>query len=339
MYRTCLTCTGDLGANDLLEFLPAGRRIAFDAATGRLWVVCVGCGKWNLVPFEQRLETIDACERLFRATPTRYATDQIGLARHRSGVTLIRVGKPVGEEFASWRYGETFRRRRRKTRLLGGASALAGATPVALQFGLREASLFPAVGFAVVIVASVTLPRLLKGAQERNESLVVRAPSTGCRQVVRRSYLQTASLMQRDGVSHLRMMVPDGPDLLYTGHAAEDTARRVLEKLNSALGKPDEIRKALFRVADLRRWGHGITLGQLAGKLAGGTRAATWYFDGHDPATMLALEMHANESIEEAALQGELKLLERQWRDADALAGIADDLVLRAGAEPPGKDF
>ena len=65
MYSTCLFCTKHLGDNDVLETLPIGRRVVFDSAKGRLWVVCRSCAKWNLVPFDTRLETIDACERIF----------------------------------------------------------------------------------------------------------------------------------------------------------------------------------------------------------------------------------------------------------------------------------
>jgi hypothetical protein len=43
---------------------------------------------------------------------------------------------------------------------------------------------------------------------------------------------------------------------------------------------------------------------------------------------ILALEMLANEQAERNWLEGELKLLERQWRDAERLAAIADSLVM-----------
>ena len=107
MYSTCLHCTRDLGRNDMVETLPIGRRLAFDADKGRLWVVCASCGKWNLVPFDTRLESIDACERLFRDTRTRYSTDNIGMAKVGDGLTLVRVGKALRPEFASWRYGSS----------------------------------------------------------------------------------------------------------------------------------------------------------------------------------------------------------------------------------------
>ncbi len=51
-----------------IEHFPVGRRLAFDAAKGRLWVVCHHCGRWNLSPLEERWEAIEECERLFRGT-------------------------------------------------------------------------------------------------------------------------------------------------------------------------------------------------------------------------------------------------------------------------------
>src|SRR5918999_1674728 len=48
MYHHCLFCQTDLGSNDSVERFPVGRRLAFDAAKGRLWVVCPRCARWNL---------------------------------------------------------------------------------------------------------------------------------------------------------------------------------------------------------------------------------------------------------------------------------------------------
>ena len=42
----------------------------------------------------------------------------------------------------------------------------------------------------------------------------------------------------------------------------------------------------------------------------------------------LALEMAAHEDTERRAMEGELKLLERQWREAEEVAAIADGLAL-----------
>ena len=66
MYRHCIYCSADLGANQALESFPVGRRVAFDAERGRLWAVCGRCGRWNLAPIEERWEAVDEAERGFR---------------------------------------------------------------------------------------------------------------------------------------------------------------------------------------------------------------------------------------------------------------------------------
>jgi hypothetical protein len=66
MFTTCYFCSADLGRNETLETMPVGRRVAFNQATGRLWVVCRQCERWNRSPPEERWEAIEACERLYR---------------------------------------------------------------------------------------------------------------------------------------------------------------------------------------------------------------------------------------------------------------------------------
>lgn len=117
MYSACLFCHDDLGTNEALESLTIGRRIAFDPNKGRLWVVCTGCGRWNLTPFEERWETLEACERIFHGTRLRVATDNIGLAQPSWGFELVRIGAALREEIAAWRYG---------TKLLSRSPSVAG---------------------------------------------------------------------------------------------------------------------------------------------------------------------------------------------------------------------
>src|SRR6267143_3726560 len=126
MYSTCLFCHTDLGANEAIEHFPVGRRLAFDASKGRLWVVCRNCERWNLTPIEERWEAIEECERSFRETKLRVSTDQIGLGRLREGLELVRIGKPLRPEFAAWRYGDQFGKRRRKNIIIGVTGLLGG---------------------------------------------------------------------------------------------------------------------------------------------------------------------------------------------------------------------
>src|SRR5437764_2027156 len=130
MYRTCLFCNSDLGHNEAVEHFPVGRRLAFDAAKGRLWVVCRKCERWNLTPLEERWEAIEECERAFRGTRLRVSTDQIGLARLREGLELVRIGDPQRPEMAAWRYGDQFGRRRRRKYLIAGGVVVVASTVV-----------------------------------------------------------------------------------------------------------------------------------------------------------------------------------------------------------------
>jgi hypothetical protein len=137
MYRTCLFCSNDLGHNEAIEHFPIGRRLAFDAAKGRLWVVCRKCERWNLTPLEERWEAIEECERAFRGTRLRLSTDEIGLARLKEGLDLVRIGDPQRPELAAWRYGDQF----------GGpcwvSSARAPSAPRGTSSTVRRSSIAP----------------------------------------------------------------------------------------------------------------------------------------------------------------------------------------------------
>jgi hypothetical protein len=112
MYKTCIYCNRKLGSNETVETFPVGRRLAFDQEKGRLWVICERCRRWNLSPLQERWDAIEECEREFRDTRLRYSTDNIGLARMKEGLELIRIGQPRRPEFAAWRYAPTHRAQR-----------------------------------------------------------------------------------------------------------------------------------------------------------------------------------------------------------------------------------
>ena len=89
MYSTCLSCHASLGANEMLEHFPIGRKVAFDPKRGRLWAVCPVCRQWNLAALDERWEALDEAERFFRAARLRTSTDHIGLARLADGSELV----------------------------------------------------------------------------------------------------------------------------------------------------------------------------------------------------------------------------------------------------------
>mgnify|MGYP007082004239 FL=1 len=97
----------------MLEHLGVGRRIAFDLARGWLWAVCPRCGRWNLCPFDERWEALDECARLSETALVQESSSDITFLRHRSGLSLMLVGRPTLGELVSWRYARNLVRRRR----------------------------------------------------------------------------------------------------------------------------------------------------------------------------------------------------------------------------------
>lgn len=349
MYSTCLHCNAALGANDVLETLPVGRRLAFDASKGRLWVVCQVCGKWNLVPFDTRLETIDACERFYRDTVTRYSTDTIGLARLRDGLELVRIGAALRPEFAAWRYGESYRRRRRKTLIAGGVgAAVVGGAVIAV--GAAGVSM-GAMGYMVM--------QLVKGGWKsgvrRQARLRLWDPEReGKIHLLEYKHVRAATLVLRGDEIELDIPRPylvgeaDRP-LTWRGGEVRTIGRRVTGGLNALAGKREQIADATELLAryhgDLGLWLRVRAQAEDTSPAAIDRKKRPPYWEHYDaPALLpklmqdeerLALEMWLNEDIERKWLEGELRMLEREWREAERIAKIADDLVLEDVS--PGK--
>ena len=351
MYSTCLFCTKDLGTNEVIETLPIGRRLAFDAAQGRLWVVCRHCAKWNLVPFESRLESIDACERLFRDTPTRYSTDNIGLARVKEGLELVRIGSAMRPEFAGWRYGEQYKRRRRNAYLMGGAG-------IAVGFGVMAA--INAAGFAVA-AGGYGSYMILKAGWEaglnRKARIKIADPASERAVKLDRANLKQATISWEHGTASLDLPYPKlkligDPMLTFGGAELQSVGRRITAGLNMLSGKGEELDEATTILAqqkgDLSKWlrirtnSHCGPYGENQGWDDPGTGSpAQWHMytrpylvlDKLPARDRLAIELWMNEDIERQWLEGELTLLEREWRQAEELAKISDALALPETAD------
>jgi hypothetical protein len=353
MYSTCLFCNKDLGRNQVLETLPIGRRIAFDPAEGRLWVVCRHCAKWNLVPFDTRLETIDACERMFRDARQRFSTDNIGLARVGDGLDLVRIGDALRPEFASWRYGAQYRRRRR-TALAVGAVGL-GATGAGL-------AALGAVGVSFASFGYLGFQMLQRGwnfGLNRRARFLVNDPADDSPLRVERWMSRRAVLAWDGGAPTLEVPVPDdrGKELRVARWGTADVrsvGRRVTGGLNVLLGRGRDIDRAVALLAerqgDLTAWlAESADRQREDGEQARTDKDDKWEEKGWNLAPLwrdythrflilerlpaserLAIELWLNEDIERTWLAGELSLLEREWRVAENLAKIADDLAVPA---------
>lgn len=341
MYSTCIFCHASLGANEAIEHFPVGRRLAFDAARGRLWAVCRKCERWNLSPLDERWEAIEECERLFAGTRMRVSTDNIGLARVADGLELVRIGSPRRPEMAAWRYGDQFGRRRVKHLAYTGigVAAVTGLFVLGPMTGIVAGSLYPLISLAN---SATTLMR-----QRRVRAQI---PIAGRIEPirVRQKQLPGVSLMQLEGQWGLRIPSRDAdaePIRLSNGRALQisrftaeggvlvvgDDALRAAAMLLPAVNDTGATRSDVqLAVRVIEQHGDAAALmSAYASKRAPYRSEAPGYPLVKLPKRVaLALEMATHEDAERRALEGELALLEAAWRDAEEVASIADDMLV-----------
>jgi hypothetical protein len=314
MYSACLYCQGHLGRNELLPRFPVGRRLAFDTARGRLWVVCGSCARWNLTALEERWEAIDECERQFRKTRIRVSTANIGLAELRDGVTLIRIGRPLWPEFAAWRYGRRFSRRRLKSGLAAGTviTGFVGATLGAALAG------FAGVAYVTAYAAGIWL-----GDEGHKRRPVTRVRINGRVHKLTQDDAEATRVFEDGGRGRygLAFHHSSGVQLLH-GPEARRVLGHVIPSLSPFGGDNGEVTGAIDLI---NRAGNADEC--INDTLQQATRQAG--FLTQLPVEMrLALEMSLQEEGERRALDGELAALEQAWREAEQIAAIADSLLL-----------
>ena len=321
MYQTCIFCNQPLGANEVVEAFPVGRRLAFDSAKGRLWAVCRKCERWNLTPLEERWEAVETCEKLFRGTRIRTSSENIGLARHPEGLELVRIGEPLRPEFAAWRYGDQFGRRRRRKMLYTtglGAVAVGGWALGGTVGGLAGAG-----GVSGILMYADMWIRHRRSIRFR--------PSDGrVRRMNRELALSTRIRPAEDDVG---FELKTGTSVLnprkqewFTGDDARRAMNAILPSINQEGGDPKTVRAAVTRI------GSHASPRQFVDTLVGLRAYTRKGIPGHvsrmPKPTRLALEMALHEEDERRALEGELWRLEQAWREAEEIAAIADDLLL-----------
>src|SRR5262249_27022846 len=81
--------------------------------------------------------------------------DNIGMARLADGTTLVRIGEPLRPEFAAWRYGDQFGRRRRRNLLVagGGVAAIGALVSAGVAAGVGIGLVGPMIGGAVNLMS------------------------------------------------------------------------------------------------------------------------------------------------------------------------------------------
>ena len=321
-------CRKPLGANQVVETFPVGRRLAFDPGRGRLWVVCRKCERWNLTPIEERWEAVEDCERIFRDTRLRVSTENIGLARHQEGLTLVRIGQPLRPEFAAWRYGDQFGRRRRKVALYSGVVIAAG---TGLAIGGLVAGVAISTSLIPVQLMSVYFNRgkRVRLQLEDGRVLVLRGYGIGLSSRIRPA--------EGDGIGFRieveRYSVRRGMETFrFEGDAAGRAAGNILAAMNAGGGTGKTVQDAVGQIETTGSAQRLISDLAAANDFKNGVGKPGWLPRMPEP-TRLALEMALHEEQERRALEGALWLLEQAWREAEEVAAIADDLLLPEGAK------
>jgi hypothetical protein len=334
MFTTCMFCNKPLGSNEVVEAFPVGRRLAFDARRGRLWVICRKCERWNLSPLEERWEAVETCEKLFRETRVRVSTDNIGLAKHSEGLELVRIGEPMRPEFAAWRYGDQFGRRRQRAIAYGaaGVAVLGGLVAGGIATGVISGAF---VGqFANFFNIWANARTLVKVKTDDGRVLKLKNPD-----------LQGTRIRPADDDVGYRLELRKGKKTeWFEGAQARRLIGQVMPQINRSGGKQQTVS---YAVKEIEHVGHPEAYLK---EVATGDRfmykGNPGYVNKMPAPTKLALEMALHEEQERRALEGELWMLERAWKEAEEIAAISDDLLLpsefgdfvernRAGADEP----
>jgi len=308
MFKTCAFCNAPFDGDGGPSGLGVGRRLAFDEWRGRLWVVCSKCSRWNLTPLDDRLERIESVARAAGGTGRVVAaTEQVALIRWQR-YDFVRVGKPQRVELATWRYGERLRTRQRERMkvvvpLSIAAIGLGIAANVAAGGGLgvfvwNLHSIVDSVYVRMVGRRRVVLPEVPICAN-CGTVMELRARHVQHARVVPDAHAEIAVVLscprcRRDGAQ-------------LTGADAVQVLRQGLTYLNVT-------RSGRRRAADAAR-----VVDQVGGpdRLLHEVARREVTLKSLRPERRLALEMAVDE-------RAEVEELERQWREAEEIAEIAD---------------
>ena len=319
-------CKQDLGSNNVVEAFPVGRRLAFDAAKGRLWVVCRRCERWNLTPLEERWEAVETCEELFRDTRVRVSSENIGLAKHPEGLELVRIGKPLRPEFAAWRYGDQFGSRRRRSIVLGTAAGIATAGGLALG---------GAIGGLIGVGAAASIGSWISNWRLLGPSTVFRPDDGRLRWMNRAGINQARLAPATDGsgfsVEAKARWFLRGKTERFDGENAVRILHAILPSINAGGGATKTVQSAVSQIEAAGQPDRFVT--RLAHRQPSRYSPAGVQMSTLLKPTRLALEMALHEEQERRALEGELWLLERAWREAEEIAAISDNLLVRKSTE------
>lgn len=317
MFTSCAFCAGEIGGDGGASGLGVGRRFAFDGWKSRAWVICQRCARWNLTPFDERLEVIAALDRMAAGGRVAATTEQVALIRV-GPYDVVRVGQPPRVEMATWRYGERIKARQREKMKV--------VVPVAIAVvGLTVAVNIAAGGSMGAFMGQIpNLSNSIYMGIVGNRKIPIESPicaRCGSVMVLRNRHVKEARL-QRGSRTDLALLLMcrrcKGEGALLEGTDAQAALRGGLTYQN--LRRSSKLKKKASEAATQVDAYGGAEL-FLARQAMREAKVGTY-----KGAEALALEMAIDEQLE-------LRELEQQWHAAEEIADIADNLLVDPAVE------
>lgn len=321
MVHNCLFCDTPFPDAETFGGFASGRRVAWDPLRGRLWAICDRCHRWTLAPIEERLEIIDSLERTARDEGRpRASTANVTLLETPTH-SLVRIGRVDLSEEAWWRYGRELRRRRRLFERRDnkiGAYTMAALATFSEAIGLTDSGI-------KIAWDGNPLVDVLRWRRFPWAAWYGRERCSHCTSVLLAVRFDLSWWLQPnvtpEGIIEVGVPCdrcdPWTPEKVY--HIQGDDAVHVLRRVLAYQQIDGASERAVRDAADtIRDAGSASTLVR---QLADG-RASLWRLG---PERRLALEIAMNDAAESQALRGELRYLERIWREEEEIARIVDE--------------
>ncbi len=323
MFTQCLVCHTPFPSNEELEYFPTSTRVAYDAVRGRLWAVCRSCKRWSLAPIEERWEALEELEKVVTDRAKLLSqTDNVALLR-AGNLDVVRVGRANLTEEAWWRYGQELTRRAAKhQKLTFIGTAAAGAAIVGGWatggIGWLGAWLLWENAPQQVTQAARWLRyggsawrgkrqcarcgQIFRNIAYRDRTQVILSPGAGEGDALSVTQRCPACGDLEEGGLHLRGKEGEYVSrrlLAYHHHTGASEKRvRSATRLIEEAGSPEDLTRIVIK--------EGRRLGALQRTGA------------------IALEIAANDTVEQRLLELELAEIEAHWKEEEELASIID---------------
>jgi len=341
LFTNCLVCHTPFPPNEELEYFSTSTRVAYDGGRGRLWAICRTCKRWSLAPIEERWEALEELEKIVKDRAKLLSqTDTVSLLR-AGELEVVRVGRANLTEEAWWRYGrELTHRAANHQKLTFIGTAAAGA---AIAGGWASGGIGWLGAWFLWENAPQQLAQAARWLRFGGSAWRGTRHCTRCGQLFRSvAYRDRTQLIlspgtdERDALS-VTQRCPgcgdlEGGGLHLGGKEGEYVSRRLLAYQHHTGASEKHVRSATRLIEEA---GSPRDLTRIVVKE--GRRLGDLQRTG-----AIALEIAANDTLEQRLLELELAEIEAHWEEEEELASIIDGeltplpLVERIRRKVPG---